>query len=164
MAVTVNGRDQEDIQGFNWHTRVLTGATAPIVQTRGYDTTTDSVRTISGATAVTFLYKSSSRSNAGDIITWVPANTLRSKVLLFTMSGTAAALLAFRENTGTIGTPVWTSRFEFRLGGDGPGVALALPEQNFGPVGDGAGATAKLEVISGTLTAYGTLHGYESST
>lgn len=149
---------------YQWARRNATGTNAPVVETRGYDSILNAVRTVSGAAAVTFLYKQANRVNAGDITTWIPANTLRSKVLLFTVSGTAAALVAFRENTGTIGTPVWTSRFEFRLGGDGPGVALALPEQNFGPVGDGAGATAKLEVLSGTLTCYGTMCGFESAT
>lgn len=139
-----------------------TAGTNPVFRIEGYDVATNSIRTISGETAVTFLWKQGSRSNAGDIITWIPANTKRSKPLLFTVSGTAAALVAFRENTGTIGTPVWTSRFEFRLGGDGPGVAIAIPEQFIGPTGDGSGAVCKLEVISGTLTAYGTIHGFEA--
>jgi len=154
MGVTVNGLLQESLRSII--------SPAPILQVSGYDSATDSLKTISGAPAVTFLWKQSSRSNAGDIITWIPANTKRSKPILFTISGTAAALVAFRENTGTIGTPVWTSRFEHRLGGDGPGIAIAIPEQFIGPTGDGAGATCKLEVLSGTLTAYGTLHGFES--
>jgi hypothetical protein len=147
----------------DWLSRLLTGANAPVVEVRGYDSVNNAIRVISGSPAIAHLYKTSNRVNAGDIITWVPANTLRTRIMQYSMSGTAAGLVAYRENTGSIGAPVWTSRYEHRLGGDGPGVINAQPEPIVGPAGDGVGATAKLEVLSGTGTFYGTMLGYEST-
>ena len=158
--VIVDGIIQGLINLNKWTLRQITGASAPIVEIRGYDATTDSVKVISGDPAVTFLWKEGTVTNPGDVITWIAANTKRAKVLLWWCSATATSVAAFRENTGTIGTPTWTTRMRFNLAA-GPGVAIALPEQFFGPTGDGAGAVVKVEALSGTATFLGGMHGFE---
>ncbi len=145
-----------------WATRTLAPGALPQVETRGYDAPTDSIKTISGAPAVNFLWKEGTVVNAGTAANWIPANTKRAKPLMWWANGTAAALAAFQENTGTIGAPSYTNRMRMRLGGDGPGAIVALPEQFFGPVGDGAGIGARVEILTGTGTFYGGMHGLEA--
>ena len=161
MVVKINGEIISDKKQRDWIERTLSGSSAPIIEPRGYSATDDAVKTVAQAIAVTFLWKVSSRSGAGTIVSWIPANNARSKVLLFTISGDASGRVAFQENTGTIGAPTWTTRMEFRIGTDGS-VAIAIPEQSIGPTGNGSGATARLEVLAGTGTYYGTMHGFEA--
>ena len=106
------------------------------------------------------VWKTGSLTGAGTIVSWVPGNGRRARVLLMTVSATAAATVAFQENTGTISAPVWTVRIVLELPAQGS-AALGFPDQSFGPAGDGVGGAVRLQAISGTGTHRGTLHGYE---
>lgn len=159
MSFWIDGLSTEE----RWARRILTGNQAPVVETRGYDAASNAIRTLPLAAAVTFDYRVGSRTGTGTITSWVPPDQKRLKLLVVSVSAAAdatGALLAFQENTGTISSPVWTSRYEFYVPAEGT-VLLPRPEQFVGPVGNGTGAVARLEVLAGSGTFRGTLEGFE---
>jgi hypothetical protein len=135
-----------------------------------YDTTYSALKVISGLPQVSLLFKYSGNTavTSGDVITWVPATSQYAKVLLVVggiIGGADDALIAVQENTGTIGSPTWTTRIPIPCkASSAVNFAFALPERRWGPAGNGSGATVKVTIVSGTTPkVWATLHGYEEA-